>query len=67
MNDESVTGEDDLSLTSQELISKWKPQAQFWQVLIQMNQIQMDPEYLSSKKGFILNPAEDPSLCRLWD
>lgn len=36
----------DLSRTPQELISKWKPQAEFWQVLVQMNQIRMDPECL---------------------
>ena len=32
--------------TADELIEKWKPQAESWQVLIQMNQIGMDAEVL---------------------
>lgn len=38
--------DEDLDKTADELISKWKPQAENWQVLIQMNQIGMDPECL---------------------
>ena len=38
--------EEDMEKTSDELIEKWKPQAESWQVLIQMNQIGMDAEVL---------------------
>ena len=38
--------EDDLSKTADELAYKWKPEAEPWQILIQMNQIGMDPECL---------------------
>ena len=38
--------EEDLSKTADELIEIWKPQAESWQVLIQMNQIGMDAEVL---------------------
>ncbi len=36
----------DLEKTADELMSLWKPQVESWQVLIQMNQIGMDPECL---------------------
>ena len=38
--------EADLSKSADELIPMWKPQAEMWQVLTQMNQIRMDPECL---------------------
>ncbi len=38
--------ESDLEKTADELIEVWKPQAESWQVLIQMNQIGMDAEVL---------------------
>ena len=38
--------ESDLAKTAEELISKWKPQVEMWQVLIQMDQIDMDPEVM---------------------
>ena len=38
--------ETDLEKTADELISIWKPQVESWQVLIQMNEIKMDPECL---------------------
>ncbi len=38
--------ENDLLKNAEELISVWKPQVEIWQVLIQMNQIKMDPECL---------------------
>lgn len=38
--------ESDLEKTADELISIWKPQVESWQVLIQMNEIKMDPECL---------------------
>ncbi|MBQ2183425.1 MAG: ABC-F family ATP-binding cassette domain-containing protein, partial [Lachnospiraceae bacterium] len=38
--------EEDMEKTADELIEKWKPQAESWQVLIQMNQIGMDAEVL---------------------
>ena len=38
--------DDDLSKTAEELISKWKPHVEMWQVLIQMDQIGMDPEVM---------------------
>ncbi len=38
--------EADLSKTADELIETWKPQVESWQVMVQMNQIQMDPEVL---------------------
>ena len=37
---------EDLNKTADELIERWKPQAESWQVLIQMNQIGMDAEVL---------------------
>ena len=36
----------DLSKTADELIEKWKPQVESWQVLMQMNLIKMDAECL---------------------
>ncbi len=36
----------DLTKTADELLSRWKPRAEIWQVMIQMNQIRMDPECL---------------------
>ncbi|MBO4902960.1 MAG: ABC-F type ribosomal protection protein [Lachnospiraceae bacterium] len=36
----------DLTKTASELIPQWKPQAEEWQVLIQMNQIKMDSDCL---------------------
>lgn len=33
----------DLQKTAAELIEVWKPQAETWQVMVQMNQIRMDP------------------------
>ena len=38
--------EEDLSRSAEELAQIWKPQAEPWQILIQMNQIGMDPECL---------------------
>ncbi len=38
--------EADLEKTADELIEKWKPQVESWQVLVQMNQIKMDAECL---------------------
>ena len=37
---------EDLSKTADELIEKWKPQVESWQVLMQMNLIKMDAECL---------------------
>lgn len=36
----------DLKRTGEELASVWKPNVEIWQILIQMNQIHMDPECL---------------------
>ncbi|MBQ7534812.1 MAG: ABC-F type ribosomal protection protein [Stomatobaculum sp.] len=36
----------DPSNTGAELMEKWKPQVELWQVLIQMDQLKMDPECL---------------------
>jgi lincosamide and streptogramin A transport system ATP-binding/permease protein len=36
----------DLRKNAEELIEKWKPQVEIWQVLIQMNELKMDPECL---------------------
>ena len=41
-----IVSEDDLSKTADELMAKWKPEVESWQVLIQMNQIGMDAECL---------------------
>ena len=38
--------EEDMEKTASELIPDWKPEIEEWQVLIQMNQIKMDPECL---------------------
>ncbi|MCR5054770.1 MAG: ATP-binding cassette domain-containing protein [Lachnospiraceae bacterium] len=38
--------ESDLEKTGEELASVWKPCVEMWQILIQMNQIHMDPECL---------------------
>jgi lincosamide and streptogramin A transport system ATP-binding/permease protein len=38
--------EEDLLKTADELIGKWKPEAESWQVMVQMNQIGMDAECL---------------------
>ncbi len=38
--------EDDLLKTADELMEKWKPQVESWQVMIQINQIGMDAECL---------------------
>ena len=40
------TTEEDLKKNAEELIGKWKPRSEDWQVLVQMNQIGMDPECL---------------------
>ena len=40
------TTEEDLTKTADELMEKWKPQVESWQVMIQMNQIEMDIECL---------------------
>ena len=37
---------DDLSRAAVDLIGEWKPEIELWQVLVQMNEIQMEPEYL---------------------
>ena len=37
---------EDLTKTADELMEGWKPQAESWQVLIQMNEIGMDAEFL---------------------
>ncbi len=36
----------DLNKTADELMAGWKPQVEMWQVLIQMDQLKMDPECL---------------------
>ncbi len=36
----------DLTQAAADLLEKWKPQVELWQVLIQMNELQMDPECL---------------------
>ena len=36
----------DLTRTAAELMEKWKPRAELWQVLIQMDELRMDPECL---------------------
>lgn len=36
----------DLSENAAELVEKWKPNTELWQVLIQMNELKMDPECL---------------------
>ena len=36
----------DLSKNAVNLIGEWKPQIEIWQVLIQMNELKMDPECL---------------------
>jgi lincosamide and streptogramin A transport system ATP-binding/permease protein len=36
----------DLKKTTSDLIEVWKPQVELWQVLMQMNQMNMDPECL---------------------
>lgn len=38
--------ENDLLKCAEELIGIWKPEVEIWQVLVQMNQIRMDPECL---------------------
>ena len=38
--------EEELLKTADELIGKWKPEAESWQVMVQMNQIGMDAECL---------------------
>ncbi|MCR5674412.1 MAG: ABC-F type ribosomal protection protein [Lachnospiraceae bacterium] len=38
--------EEDRKKDAADLIEKWKPQVEIWQVLIQMNQLKMDPECL---------------------
>ena len=40
-----VTDEES-DMTAMELMEKWKPEAESWQVLIQMDQLKMDPECL---------------------
>ena len=40
------TSERDLTENAADLIEKWKPQTEIWQVLIQMNELKMDPECL---------------------
>lgn len=38
--------EADLTQAAADLLEKWKPMVELWQVLIQMNELQMDPEFL---------------------
>ena len=38
--------EPDLALNTEDLLKRWKPHIEMWQVLIQMNELQMDPECL---------------------
>lgn len=38
--------ESDLKVSAAELIEKWKPQVEIWKVLVQMNELKMDPECL---------------------
>ena len=38
--------EEDLNKTADELIERWKPQVESWQVMVQLNQIKMDAECL---------------------
>lgn len=38
--------DDDLNKEAAQLLETWKPQVEIWQVLIQMNELQMDPECL---------------------
>ena len=41
-----LVSEEDLKQNAAELMDKWKPQVELWQVLIQMNELQMDAECL---------------------
>ena len=41
----------DLEKTALDLIEMWKPQVELWQVLIQMNELKMDPECLYRSFG----------------
>ena len=36
----------DLTQNAEDLLGKWKPHTELWQVLIQMNELKMDPECL---------------------
>ena len=38
--------EEDLERPANDLLETWKPEAEYWQVMLQMNLIQMDPEVL---------------------
>ena len=38
--------EDDLALTAETLMDRWKPQVELWQVLVQLSEIGMQPECL---------------------
>ena len=38
--------ENDLEKNASDLIESWKPQVEMWQVMIQMNELKMDPECL---------------------
>ena len=38
--------EDDLALTAEALMERWKPQVELWQVLVQLSEIGMQPECL---------------------
>jgi lincosamide and streptogramin A transport system ATP-binding/permease protein len=38
--------EADLTQAAADLLEKWKPMVELWQVLIQMNELKMDPEFL---------------------
>ena len=46
----SVT-EDDMTRNAKELAEIWKSEAQFWQVMVQINQLHMDPECLGRPFG----------------
>ena len=41
-----MVSESDLTKNAVDLIERWKPQIEIWQVLIQMNELRMDPECL---------------------
>jgi lincosamide and streptogramin A transport system ATP-binding/permease protein len=38
--------EADLTQAAADLLEKWKPMVELWQVLVQMNELKMDPEFL---------------------
>ena len=47
----------DLNKNAVDLIGVWKPQIEVWQVLIQMNELKMDPECLYRPFGSVNAPG----------